>query len=343
MEKKIMRRRTLVGVSLFVAFFVTLCTMASLYDLQVSQKLTAGNLASGQYYADSIFGRFFEAVGSLPIWISLLVLAAIFYYNAKNNTIPNIFKQKESGVIVLNKVIEFAMIVMVVVVFDFLFTDVFKYFLKYSGAYYLKKSLAFQLSVVVLAAVVSPMFLVAWGKISVEQNKKLLAFAMIIVVTLVTRIFIEGVKLPIGRMRFRAMNLIGDFSYYTPWYVINGARELPDVIASSSNYSAYAHEFDDMFKSFPSGHTFAAGMSYLAICLPDFIKKWDNVVGRFLCWTLPILFTGIVAVSRIMVGAHYFSDVLFGGTIVFLGVIIAREIFVFKGKHFTCFCRSKQK
>ena len=43
-----------------------------------------------------------------------------------------------------------------------------------------------------------------------------------------------------------------------------------------------------------------------------------------------IAFTGYIAVSRIVVGAHFFSDVLFGGTIiylsVFLGVIIVKAI-----------------
>ena len=82
-------------------------------------------------------------------------------------------------------------------------------------------------------------------------------------------------------------------------------------------------------------------MTYVFICLPDINKKYDNVVGRFLCWLLPTVFTGLVAISRIMVGAHYFSDVLFGGTIVYLGVIIGREIFIFKGAHIKCFMKDK--
>ena len=67
-----------------------------------------------------------------------------------------------------------------------------------------------------------------------------------------------------------------------------------------------------------------------------------NALGRIVCWVVPILYTGIVAISRIMVGAHYFSDVLFGGTIVFLGVIIGREIFICKGSHIKCFMKDKE-
>ena len=41
----------------------------------------------------------------------------------------------------------------------------------------------------------------------------------------------------------------------------------------------------------------------------------------------------LVAISRIVVGAHFFSDVLMGGTLAFVSMIIAREIFIFKGAH----------
>ena len=41
----------------------------------------------------------------------------------------------------------------------------------------------------------------------------------------------------------------------------------------------------------------------------------------------------LVAISRIVVGAHFFSDVLMGGTLAFVSMIIAREIFICKGAH----------
>ena len=77
-------------------------------------------------------------------------------------------------------------------------------------------------------------------------------------------------------------------------------------------------------------------MTYALIMLPD-ILKMKNKPLRALCWVFPVLFTGVVAVSRIVVGAHYFSDVLFGGTIAFLSTMLAREIVVFRFSHFRCF------
>ena len=52
---------------------------------------------------------------------------------------------------------------------------------------------------------------------------------------------------------------------------------------------------------------------------------------RAVCWIAAIAYTGMVAVSRIIVGAHFFSDVLMGGTIAFVCMIIPREIFICKG------------
>lgn len=340
-EKKSLRKKTIISVSLFAIIFATLLGLASVYDLQVSEKLTQGTLLDGSYYAVGQFGLLFEIVGSFPIWICIAVLGAIVYHNAKNYKQLGIdfdAKLKKTTQEILQKIVELGSIAVVLFAFYFLFADTFKYILKYSYSYAWKDTASYMLTMLLMSVIVSPMFLIAWGRISVQNNKKLMLFALIIVVALITRIFIEGVKGPIGRVRYRAMNAMDDFSYYTPWYVINGKRALGE---SSANIPYW--ELSDACKSFPSGHTFAAGMSYCIICLPDFIKKWDNVVGRFLCWLVPIAYTAIVAVSRIMVGAHYFSDVLFGGTIVFLGVMLGREIFVCKFKHILCFTKSKEK
>lgn len=59
-------------------------------------------------------------------------------------------------------------------------------------------------------------------------------------------------------------------------------------------------------------------------------QKWTRPV----IYAVTIAFTGIVAISRIAAGAHYMSDVLFGGTLSFLCMMIGREIFIFKGAHF---------
>ena len=75
-------------------------------------------------------------------------------------------------------------------------------------------------------------------------------------------------------------------------------------------------------------------MSYALIMLPDVVDFKHKKFGKIACWVAPIVITMLVAISRIVVGAHYMSDVTFGGTIAFVCFIIAREIFVCKGSHF---------
>ena len=78
-------------------------------------------------------------------------------------------------------------------------------------------------------------------------------------------------------------------------------------------------------------------MSYALIMLPDVIdfKSEKSKKGvKIACWIIPIAITMLVAISRIVVGAHYMSDVTFGGTLAFVCMIIAREVFVCKGSHF---------
>lgn len=146
------------------------------------------------------------------------------------------------------------------------------------------------------------------------------------------------IKEPVGRMRFRAINsevgqrLInaGLVKGYTPWYISNGQ---PNEAIINRFVDVYPGA-SDAFKSFPSGHTCAAGMSYALIMLPDVVDFKHKKAGKIACWVTPIAITMLVAISRIVVGAHYMSDVTFGGTFAFISFIIMREIFICKGSHF---------
>ena len=139
-------------------------------------------------------------------------------------------------------------------------------------------------------------------------------------------------------MRFRAIyssegqSLIDAKSVpgFTRWYVRNGQ---PDEAIINKFIAEYPGA-SDAFKSFPSGHTCAAGMSYALIMLPDVVDFKHKKAGKIACWVTPIVITMLVAISRIVVGAHYMSDVTLGGTFAFVSFIIMREIFICKGSHF---------
>ena len=105
-----------------------------------------------------------------------------------------------------------------------------------------------------------------------------------------------------GRVRFR--DLTDGYDAFTAWYVING--------------NTGAH-------SFPSGHTGSAGMSYFLMFLPFVSEKGRKY--SFLCFAAPFVYTVAVAATRLVMGAHYLSDVAVGGTVAFTCVLVSLEVY----------------
>ena len=105
-----------------------------------------------------------------------------------------------------------------------------------------------------------------------------------------------------GRVRFR--DLTEGYEAFTAWYVING--------------NTGAH-------SFPSGHTGSAGVTYFLLFLPFVSEKWQKRAS--LCFGAAFTYTTLVAATRLIMGAHYLSDVTVGGTIVFTCVLLSLTIY----------------
>ena len=119
------------------------------------------------------------------------------------------------------------------------------------------------------------------------------------------------------------MHLINDFSYFTPWYVVSDAKELLSGINEIPS---------DSFKSFPSGHTFSGGVIYVLICMPYLYEKFNTKKWHVVWYLIPICYTGMVGIFRIVVGAHFMSDVLFGGTIAYVASELFKYLFIVRSK-----------
>lgn len=107
-----------------------------------------------------------------------------------------------------------------------------------------------------------------------------------------------------GRVRFRDLLSSGSCDGFTAWFVING---------KNGN------------KSFPSGHTAGAGMSYLLMLLPFIDKKRQKY--RAVYFWCPFIYTSAVALTRLVMGAHYLSDVAVGGVIAFSCVLVGIKVY----------------
>lgn len=333
------KSRTIISICIFVVVFTILITIASIYDFQVSQILTKNALKEGDYISNDFFGVVGEAVGTSPIYIVIAVCTSLLcWFFAKSF-------DKKAWSIVLAVVFAIAG----AVAWWFYIKDIFKYVLEHAAAqigaaagsvvYEFRHDGAVMAIEWLIAFTLDALTVLVFKNLKKETLKKLLWWVIAaLVAAVVANLVIMFVKDPVGRMRFRAINssvgqaLIqsGQVQGYTPWYIRNGQPSKDIIETFVSNYPGAS----DAFKSFPSGHTCAAGMSYALIMLPDVVDFKHKKFGKIACWVAPIVITMLVAISRIVVGAHYMSDVTFGGTIAFVCFIIAREIFVCKGSHF---------
>ncbi|MBQ7687821.1 MAG: phosphatase PAP2 family protein [Clostridia bacterium] len=138
-----------------------------------------------------------------------------------------------------------------------------------------------------------------------KYKRALITMAVVCVCVFASAMLINtGMKYLWGRVRFRTLLADGSFDAFTGFWVINGVN---------GN------------RSFPSGHTANAAMFYLAMLLPYLNKKIRKY--WFLCWLVPFLYTSAVAYSRLVMGAHYLSDVTVGGMIGFSCVLIGMYVF----------------
>jgi membrane-associated phospholipid phosphatase len=114
-----------------------------------------------------------------------------------------------------------------------------------------------------------------------------LAISVISLALIVPLMFVQSVKVLSGRVRY--YDLLPDHSNYTPWFEFHG--------------------IDFQNSSFPSGHTAMAWM-----LLPLMVFLWNNEYSLYKkrIGTILIVSWGIfVLLSRVVIGAHYASDVLF--------------------------------
>jgi len=142
-----------------------------------------------------------------------------------------------------------------------------------------------------LAAIVSNIFISLLFRKRYKFSKKSVLFSRITFKTFFYGYLLIATPLKIlwGRIRFR--DLAENYSNFTPWYWPNGI---------TGN------------QSFPSGH---AAMSFIMIVLFVFFMDkpfYKRIIlkGLVISWGLA------VCASRVVMGAHFTSDVLFGAMIV---------------------------
>ncbi len=111
-------------------------------------------------------------------------------------------------------------------------------------------------------------------------------------------ICIQLVKIFWGRIRFRDLDSI--HSNFTDWYIPNGIN---------GN------------QSFASGH---AAMAWMLLPLIILLPKKNKIVRIFTAGLI-VVWGIAVPLSRVVIGAHYASDVLFGSFVIIISFLVFTE------------------
>ncbi|RDY27692.1 PAP2 family protein [Romboutsia weinsteinii] len=105
----------------------------------------------------------------------------------------------------------------------------------------------------------------------------------------------NSIKFLWGRERYRHMIEVGSFAGYSMWFI-------PQGFASGNE-----------FMSFPSGHSANSAIMVWITLIPTFVTSLKDKKNLFIGFAG--LWTILVPISRIVVGAHFASDVTMGVTI----------------------------
>ena len=295
--------------SIFAFLSILVLVLGTIFDLQISKAIA--DLQPGQYFTKNIFAIIGETIGENVLYTLLVCSFAILFYYLKYKPLNKIWLTKT-----LQGLLGFAA---TVVSFYCLFNTLeqISNHTLLGIDKYISSTIGI-ISIVLLSVVITILTFFLFSKISEVNISYLWKWAVcVVILSAISNGIVQASKIVFDRTRYRAMIFEGytDFQYYNPWY------SLKDNTFDS--ISIYANDF---FKSFPSGHTCAAASSFFLVLLPSFFPQTNNKKWKTIFWTFAIIYTILVGASRIIAGAHFFTDVFVGGMIVVVCTLIAKLI-----------------
>ena len=288
------KRKNILIIAAVSVVFLTLLIIATFYDLEITRALA--DLKVGQYQSNNIFGRIFETIGEMPVYLITLFAASIVIANLSH-------RKRTAAFIIIIIILEIISVFAAYYAFHKLFKYLSEHFdIASSGSW------TTELSYLLLGIIVVAAVNILSRKYTLKFLNCVLPWAIIVLATVALSQFLTQVviKIPAGRYRYCTMNTLNDFSYFTKWFCFNGK-------ISPSNAMLEMGIAKDGMKSFPSGHTCAAATLITLTSLPMFLEEANTKKYKIVCWCSVVAFVLIVMLTRLIMGKHFLSDVLIGG------------------------------
>ncbi len=96
------------------------------------------------------------------------------------------------------------------------------------------------------------------------------------------------------------------------------ARYRPEIYFQQGLYGFHWLSNNPAFNSTPSGHTTAAFAGFISLAM---------IFKHRIVWLIAICLATLIAISRVLAGAHYPSDLIFGATLGNLSCLWVRHFF----------------
>ena len=138
----------------------------------------------------------------------------------------------------------------------------------------------------------------------------------VLLVTFAEMVLVNVVKFTWLRPRMRMLSEFGDQAHYQAVYVPGAPDYMETLVADGVGLGE--------FTSFPSGHTANAALAIVFVAFVLLSRKWEGAQNRI--YWVGIVWGLYVALSRIIMGAHFLTDTVAGFTITFLLVLAAIRI-----------------